>query len=175
MPRARAAKPKLPEFDFTQLRTGLYRLTQDVSNPTPDRRARHDWTAVPTFEAGQQLTFRITPLVYNDLPDGVEPPNPPHFRYEIAERGNTKWVTLRKRPDLRVPMMDALGPHLEAIPVDVVALYDLHDLWHFHAHIVVKRLLDAGKITMEDLAEVLAMEGDLTTDSALFHPPLAPI
>jgi hypothetical protein len=34
---------------------GIYRLTEDVTNPHPDRRKRYDWRAMETWRAGQEF------------------------------------------------------------------------------------------------------------------------
>ena len=37
------------------LTPGLYTLSRDVQNPTPDRRQKHDWRALVTWEKGTEF------------------------------------------------------------------------------------------------------------------------
>lgn len=36
---------------------GFYRLTADVENPSPDRRQKHDWRALPLWQKGKRFTI----------------------------------------------------------------------------------------------------------------------
>lgn len=37
------------------LKPGIYKLTQDVTNPNPDRRLRRDWRGLPVWSSGQEF------------------------------------------------------------------------------------------------------------------------
>jgi hypothetical protein len=39
----------------TQLTPGLYTLSRDVANPSPDRRQKYDWRVRPTWTAGTEF------------------------------------------------------------------------------------------------------------------------
>ena len=41
------------------IKPGLYVLSQDVTNPSPDRRVHHDWTRFPVWEAGTEVLVAI--------------------------------------------------------------------------------------------------------------------
>jgi hypothetical protein len=44
--------------DPAPIKPGLYRTTEDVENPSPDRRQRRDWRKLVTIPAGTLITVR---------------------------------------------------------------------------------------------------------------------
>lgn len=61
------------------LRPGLYRLAQDVTNPSADRRRKRDWVSAVTFPAGMLLRLHYTRNRSNDTSEDVKFARTTHY------------------------------------------------------------------------------------------------
>src|SRR6185436_5857324 len=93
--KRKAEARKLPE--------GFYRLTCDVDNPSPDRRQKHDWRALPTWKKDRRF------VIVDHLGDGPELQSGKwaHHRICLSARNNPYGALLdRILPCLRPETVD---------------------------------------------------------------------
>ena len=117
------------------MKPGLYKLIEDVKNPTPDRRKDRDWRAAVGWQKGKRFVIRIV----DGLPRLCGSRRWPY--QEISERN---------------PIAVALLPNLEACQAESVEDYlwlrEFETVWLPDALDV---LIGAGKLTLADLGAAI--------------------
>lgn len=117
---------------------GNYILTQDVTNPSPDRRTRHDWTRSVTFKAGSR--FEVRQFLDN-----------PNF-YEITSRDGRYGHYLLSN-DVR---FDAIAAHLAADPLTTAERLEAAGV---DLATLVNRLVEYKRLNYETL-ETIGKDSD---------------
>lgn len=113
--------------DFKDKR--MYRLSNDVSNPKPDRRITNDWRKKPIIPAGKLFFF-------------------------VAKRPNVEfgWATLQpmtgyssKDVPLHDPLLLAIAPYLDLVEDTLETVLKRHDINHAD---VLRFLIKANSISI---------------------------
>lgn len=116
------------------LKNGVYVLSEDVTNPTPDRRTKFKLPSVLVWKKGTRFYF------YEGNDHRAPSLNSADLRGEICDldRDAAAWKAVTEK---LVPAPPSLEPTL---------LY-LQEFRHCDARDVLGVLLDSGKITIEDI------------------------
>ena len=85
---------------------GLYRLTEDVTNPKPDRRTRHSFWLSEVFEKGTYLAVRRDKMDLDLSDEGM-----PTYRYYLARPMTYHGKTLRFHTKGQAPHTGRVGPN----------------------------------------------------------------
>lgn len=120
------------------LKPGTYSLVQNVENPKPDRRMRHDWRAEPLFKAGRTFIVSLEP-------EGLA--------VRAADGWAHQWLYIEHHSIGRALVNAGLRPVAEA-PSD----YLRREAWEHLAPSVLDRLHAMGAITMDQVVAALRAE-----------------
>lgn len=130
----------------TKLEPGTYRLRQDVKNPHPDKRVRHDWRCFAVWEAGMIFRVEEHPLATDVPPRGIG--HKAHrvwhgaYGHQSFDSWNEKW--------------EWLAPHLERLeekPSDWIKRE--HGSMSGGALGALDLLVEDGVLTMEKVQEAV--------------------
>lgn len=129
----------------TTLKPGIYKLDHDITNPAPDRRKSRDWRYFPVIKAGTEFVVNL------DAPDAGLAPRP-----RIDRHGGYPFMDV-----MSAGQFDQLFQSISAslVPLErsldsILAAHHL-DSPRNDTGFIVQLLLDAGKITLDDVQEVL--------------------
>lgn len=117
----------------TTLEFGTYKLTQDVTNPKPNRRTKHDWRCLPTWSAGMIFRVGLHPGGWTELWHGSFSIH----NFTFNER-DTRWKLLL--------------PHLEKQREAPSDWLEREHAGLNLAYSVLNKLFEEGKFTLEDVA-----------------------
>lgn len=118
-----------------KLEPGTYVLSQDVVNPTPDRRVKHDWRSLPVWKAG--TVFAVGKFALTDS-------------LEMYEQDAYHYRCFRDH----APEFGLLAPHL--VPMnEAPSDYLKRSNWGTAAIDVLDRLAARGDITLEQVKTAL--------------------
>ena len=141
-------RTKKPEPTAMDIPYGLYELAEDVSNPKPDRRSS-DWDKQEVWQKGTRFLVRENKRYIND---GVFRNSPQirkvtgrYYRSNIDPWDTEQWNAL----------VGGFKPCADEDVDTVWAESDRHYDNHLH---IMQRLVDMGKITLNDLREAIAFE-----------------
>lgn len=146
-----------------EVTAGLYRLTQTITNPKPDRRVKNDWRERPVFEAGSRFSISVTKnprgLQLHGMPSAEEttititPANSTRSR-EVAYYvcGGRAYGGNLKGP--RGEWVHGLLAALEPVAVDSVdAVRDLFPTAMSNGRALLKYFVLQGHLTVEQVHE----------------------
>jgi uncharacterized protein (DUF2249 family) len=131
---------------LARITPGTYRLTCDVRNPKPDRRAKYDWRMFETFKAGTRFAVERNSDTYNGRTAEW---------LEFSMPGKYRSATLNTNPDL----LGVIVPYLERIEEKASDLLT-REGWSHLAPFVLDRLVAQGTITLDQIQIALQCELD---------------
>lgn len=134
------------------LAPGFYELTQDVTNPHPDRR-RKVWHKLVTIPKGTK--FVLIQTTYPGPNDGdvmrtVQELTQLGYPYDRIKVGMSRGYP----EDYEIAL--AVIPYLEKRAETVRTLYALFGWESYHTYAVPQALYEMGKITLDDLRQAHA-------------------
>ena len=146
---------------LTSIKSGLYRLTEDIDNPAADRRSR-DAHKLPYWEKGTEIRIKVCPWPHNDYPTTVKVIFVGTDCYlETVYKDDSK-----RESKARDGILEMIQ-HLEPISVDSVrrAMQATREPYSGrHWIYILQRLIDVSSLTLQDVHEALrlAEEGALS-------------
>lgn len=131
---------------------GVYRLTRDVTNPKPDRRATRDWRCPVVVEAGSRFL--------------VEDYNIGHMADLGRDLYRTRVKMLGRYGDITndSPLFAPLVEAFEREPETIGSLFATWEGYTGVALAVLGALIDDGKLTIADVRGALDKVGELWND-----------
>lgn len=131
---------------WAQLEPGLYRLSQDVLNPAPQKN-RVDWTYREKWEAGKLFAINDNTSIHCKILRAV---NTSYAYLNIVEP-DTNDPTSSPKDEHRLA---AIMPHLVKLPPTLGGLLLNRNIYERQA--VLTTLVDSGKISLDDVRQALA-------------------
>lgn len=118
-----------------QYKVGTYRLKTTITNPSPDRRHRHDWRLAESWKEGQLF----------HLDNGV---------YGWSIRSNSSSRTINLDVD---PRFTLIYNNLEIV-VEQPRIWLLRNGWAHMGDDIIQNLFEKGKFTMDEFLQAASEE-----------------
>ena len=145
---------KDPKKILRELQQGCYVLTEDVTNPRPDRRATRDWTNAETWKKGMRLFVRESEE-HDILGTGRT------FTFFQIEGIDERWQHMNIRKGQHdADRWNAITAKMKAVPEDLDGLLHRLDAGGWSRARILEQLVKDNKVTLAEVeaAYVAAMK-----------------